>query len=263
MSWLEVVLIGVVVALAVAVGVLRSRLAQARREIEQLSRPERSILGVTPGGAVRSVVGTAIKVRDHGLGGALRGSIDDLARWADVERPDLARLAAADGTVTIMFSDIEDSTALNHRLGDRGWVRLLARHDRVLGAAITAHAGQVIKTQGDGFMVAFADGSQAVAAALEIQARLRRVRPGSRLAGVRVRIGAHTGPAVHRDGDLFGRNVAFAARVAAQAHGGEVLVSDATRQSLSEDEVTVTETRQAQLKGVPGTHDLHVLRPTP
>jgi adenylate cyclase len=73
---------------------------------------------------------------------------------------------------------------------------------------------------------------------------------------VRVRIGAHRGSAVHRDGDLFGRNVAFAARVAAQAGGGEVLVSDAV---LKAADAPVVETRSTTLKGVPGVQTLHVL----
>lgn len=200
-----------------------------------------------------------MKVRDHGLSGAIRSSIDDLALWADVERPDLARLASDDGTVTMLFSDIEGSTALNHRLGDRGWVQLLSKHDRLLKRAIDAHTGHVVKTQGDGFMVTFVEASEAVGAALEIQRRLENVRAESRLSGIRVRIGAHRGSAVRRDGDLFGRNVAYAARVAAQAKGGEVVVSDAVLRALPEDAVHVLETREAELKGVPGVHSLHVL----
>jgi class 3 adenylate cyclase len=75
---------------------------------------------------------------------------------------------------------------------------------------------------------------------------------------VRVRIGAHRGSAVHRDGDLFGRNVAYAARVAAQADGAEVLVSDRVLESLTE-ETRVIESREVELKGVPGTHRLHAV----
>ncbi|MFI5425793.1 adenylate/guanylate cyclase domain-containing protein [Aeromicrobium sp. UC242_57] len=211
-----------------------------------------------PSDAVRTVLGTAIKVRDHGLGGAIRSSIDDLAMWADVERPDLASLAADDGSVTILFSDIEDSTTINHDLGDRAWVRLLAKHDRVFDKALTAHAGHVIKTQGDGFMVAFAEPAHAVAAAGDIQRRLAKARSGSLLAGVKVRIGIHKGSAIQRDGDLFGRNVAYAARVAAQASGGEILISEAVLRSLP-DEVEVIETREAELKGVPGIQRLHLV----
>jgi adenylate cyclase len=259
-SVLEIVLAALCCGLAVLVVVLRAMLGRARRRVrwleDQSSRPRLTV--PTPTEAVRGVVGTAIKLRDHGVKGVIRSSIDDLALWADVERPDLARLAASDGTVTIMFSDIEGSTELNHRLGDHGWVQLLARHDRLLTKAIDRQGGQVIKTQGDGFMVAFAEAAQAVAAACDIERSLARVRRG-RLADVRVRIGAHRGSAVHRDGDLFGRNVAFAARVAAQAGGGEVLVSEAVVDALGADGVAVLEVREAELKGVPGVQRLHLV----
>ena len=260
MSVLEIVLASLCGALAIYAVVLRAMLGRARRRIRWLedesSRPRLTV--PTPSEAVRGVVGTAIKMRDHGVRGVIRSSIDDLALWADVERPDLARLAAGDGSVTVMFSDIEGSTELNHRLGDRGWVQLLAKHDRILTKAIEHHGGHVIKTQGDGFMVAFAEASEAVAAACDIERRLSRVRSG-KLADVRVRIGAHRGSAVHRDGDLFGRNVALAARVAAQAAGGEVLVSDAVIDALGDEAATVLETREAEVKGVPGVQRLHLL----
>lgn len=259
-SVLEILLAALVGVLMVLLVVQRLVLKRARRRIrwleDQSSRPRLSV--PTPTEAVRGVVGTAIKLRDHGVRGVIRTSIDDLAQWADVERPDLARLAVGDGTVTIMFSDIEGSTELNHRLGDRGWVQLLAKHDRILTRAIRRHDGHVVKTQGDGFMVAFAEASQAVGAARQIEQALADVTSG-KLAGVRVRIGAHRGSAVHRDGDLFGRNVAFAARVAAQADGAEILVSDAVVEALGDDEVTVLEVREAHLKGVPGVQRLHLV----
>jgi adenylate cyclase len=246
-SVLEIALLAVTAVLAVLLVVTTTRLRVARRDIEDLrSGVPRRRLVPRPEDAVRTVVGTAMKVRDHGLSGALRSSIDDLALWADVERPDLARMAAADGTVTILFSDIEGSTELNHRLGDQGWVRLLGRHDRIIEKAVAAHSGHVIKTQGDGFMVAFAEASEAVGAACDVQRRLAGLRP-------------HRGSAVHRDGDLFGRNVAYAARVAAQAEGGEVLVSDTVLAALAEDDHRVLESREAVLKGVPGSHGLHAI----
>lgn len=264
MSVLEIVLTVTLVvtsgSLTIYVIVLRAMLGRSRRRVrwleDQTSRPRLTV--PTASEAVRTVVGTAMKVRDNGLKGTIRSSIDDIAFWADVERPDLVRLAAGDGTVTIMFSDIEGSTDLNHRLGDRGWVQLLDKHDRLLNRAIDAHAGHVIKTQGDGFMVAFAEAAEAVGAAYDIERSLARVRTG-KLAGVKVRIGAHRGSAVHRDGDLFGRNVAFAARVAAQAAGGEVLVSDTVLTAIADLDPLVIETREAELKGVPGRQQLHVL----
>ncbi len=240
--------------------VARRRVGALQRRLEELQQPRparRRRLVPTPSQAVRGAVGTAIMVKDHGIGGVLRGSIEELAGWADVERPDLVRIAALDGTVTILFSDIEDSTTLNHDLGDRAWVQLLTKHDRIVHRAVERHAGHVVKTQGDGFMVAFGRPDEAVRAALDVQREIAAVRSGSRLAGVRVRIGAHRGAAVHRDNDLFGRNVAMAARVAGEADGGEVLVSDAVLERLSEEEFRVGQARTVRLKGVPGEHEVH------
>ena len=252
---------GVIVLLATLQAVTLGLLLGARRRIKGLKarleqpRPRRPRLRVpTTSDVVRTVVGTGIAVKDKGLGGMLRTSIDDIARWADVERPDLVRLAAADGTVTILFSDIEDSTALNEALGDREWVRLLTRHDRALHRAVAAHGGHVVKTQGDGFMVAFASPPEAVAAAVQAQQAVTGADRGP-LADVRIRIGAHRGSAVHRDGDLFGRNVALAARVAAQADGGEIWVSDDVVAMLEDPPVVAT--REVELKGFSGSHELH------
>ncbi|MGN6609810.1 MAG: adenylate/guanylate cyclase domain-containing protein [Jatrophihabitans sp.] len=204
--------------------------------------------------ALRAVTRTAVRVRDHGVTGALRSSIDDLAGWAQAERPDLALVRGPDGSVTIVFSDIEDSTALNERLGDRGWVRLLGRHDRIVRRIVDDAGGRVVKAQGDGFMLAFPTADDAVQAAVQMQQALsRQVRPP-----IRVRIGVHTGPAVHRDGDLFGRNVAYAARVAGCADGGEILVSSATGAALTTD-LALDEGRQVELKGLAGPHTVHAV----
>lgn len=124
--------------------------------------------------------------------------------------------------------------------------------------AIDANAGHVIKSQGDGFMVAFAEPAEAVRAGCEVQRPLSQTR-SHRLSGVKVRIGTYEGSAVRRDVDLFGRNVAYATRVASQAHGGEIPVSHPVLEALPDGLVGVPESREAQLKGVPGTHVLHLL----
>ena len=188
------------------------------------------------------------------MGGAIRSSIDDLAGWAQVERPALVRLAGADGRVAIFFSDIEGSTELNERLGDKDWVRLLARHDAVVRSAIDRQEGQVVKTQGDGFMAAFASPEHAVRSAISIQQAFDRGRRKDP-AAVLVRIGIHYGDVVHRDNDIFGRNVAHAARVAALATGGEILVSESVAETLGDcEDISVAEPREVQLKGLAGDH---------
>ncbi|WP_149361133.1 adenylate/guanylate cyclase domain-containing protein [Lolliginicoccus suaedae] len=209
--------------------------------------------------AVKTVWNTANLVRTKGFGAAVRSSVEDLAGWAQVERPDLARMTV-DGRVVILFSDIEGSTTLNEQLGDQAWVRLLAKHDRLIRQAVSRHHGYVIKSQGDGFMVAFKSPDDAVLCAATIQDQLGRVGWASR-GGVRVRIGIHSGRSVRRGDDLFGRNVAMAARVASQAGGGETLISESVRKRLDPAVPIVLEGhREAELKGFEGTHVLHLVR---
>lgn len=208
--------------------------------------------------AVRRVVETATRVREHGIVGLLERSLEDLTSWAAEERTEITNLAASDGTVTLLFSDIEGSTELNHRLGDAAWVRLLAAHDAVVRARVERYRGQVVKTAGDGFMVAFRDAEAACRAAIGVQRDLARsLDPRLRRSAVRVRIGIHTGTVVSRDGDYFGRNVAMAARVADKAVGGEVLASVAVAEALDEDAaVQLVKAADVELRGLPGRHEL-------
>ncbi|BBY14599.1 adenylate/guanylate cyclase domain-containing protein [Mycolicibacterium litorale] len=245
-----------VVAAAEAVGLvtLWVLLTRSRREADELRARVDTRNMLLSGGreAVKQVWQTANLVREKGFGGAIRSSIEDLADWFEVERPDLARLAP-DGRVTIMFSDIEDSTALNNRIGDRAWARLIGRHARSVQRFVDQHDGHVVKSQGDGFMIAFATPENAVRCAIALQHALRR-RP----SGIKVRIGIHTGKSVRRGEDLFGRNVAMAARVAAEADGGEILVSEAVRDMVDGvDGVTIGDSREVALKGFSGKHQLY------
>lgn len=205
--------------------------------------------------AMRRMLRTASRVRERGIAGLIQSTVEDLQSWATEERADILNMAASDGTVTLFFSDIEDSTPLNDRLGDSTWVKVLAAHDRVLRAQIEKYRGQVVKTAGDGFMVAFRDAEAACRAALGIQRDLPRDPTLRRHGPIQVRIGIHTGQVVARDGDYFGRNVAMAARVADLAKGGEVLGSDAVREALDDDAAVVLVERDAvELKGLPGQH---------
>jgi class 3 adenylate cyclase len=212
---------------------------------------------------MESAVESAVRLREQGVTGLLMSSIDDLSRWASEERTEIDRFTAPDGTVSILFSDIEDSTTLNDQLGDREWVRLLGAHDRVVRDAVERHGGHIVKSQGDGFMIVFSDPAEAVRAGIDIPDALGSNRGGSgsrrllRRTPIRVRVGIHAGTVVEKDGDFFGTNVAMAARVAAQAQGGEILVSDRVRQALRETEdVVLVDVRETELKGLPGTHRL-------
>ncbi|MBV9515011.1 MAG: adenylate/guanylate cyclase domain-containing protein, partial [Mycobacteriaceae bacterium] len=205
--------------------------------------------------AVKTVWQTANLIRKEGLGAAVRSSIEELADWAEVERPDLARLTPG-GNVVILFSDIEESTALNERIGDRAWVRVLARHDKLVRKLVDQHSGHVVKSQGDGFMVAFARPEEAVGCGVALQTALAGQAKRQSSNNVRVRIGIHMGKSVRRGDDLFGRNVAMAARVAAEADGGEVLISEPVRHAVRDD-FAFSSPREVELKGFRGNHKLY------
>jgi adenylate cyclase len=251
------VLAGVAAIEAAALGALWVLLSRSRAEVEALRQPPDLLSFGTK--AVKTVWQTANLVRKEGFGAAMRSSIEDLADWAEVERPDLARVTP-DGRVAILFSDIEESTALNERVGDRAWVKLIGEHDKLVRRLVKAQSGHVVKSQGDGFMIAFARAEQAVRCGIDMQDALHRDAQHKRRNGIRVRIGIHMGRSVRRGDDLFGRNVAMAARVAAEASGGEVLVSDTVRDALSDcEDLEFDGGRDAELKGFAGTHRLYAV----
>src|SRR5271163_4459845 len=181
------------ITLGVLLIVSRRELKGARTELERARNRKtgrrRRRPGVAPF-AIRTAWKTADSLMTKGIGATVRDSVEDLAGWAQVERPDLARLTA-DGDVVIAFSDIEDSTAHHEALGDRGWVKVLERHNRLIQKLVDDHNGHVVKSQGDGFMIAFADAGQAVLCAVGVQRAL--LDDADRWAGIRVRIGIHMG----------------------------------------------------------------------
>lgn len=258
------VLAGVAVIETVALAALWVLLTHSRREADALRQRLDTRNRLLSGGreAVKTVWQTANLVRREGFGAAVRSSIEDLADWAEVERPDLARVTP-DGQVVILFSDIEESTALNERIGDRAWVKLISAHDKLVRRLVSNHGGHVVKSQGDGFMIAFARPEQAVRCAISIQRALEENAKRQRQNRIRVRIGIHMGRSVRRGDDLFGLNVAMAARVAAQAAGGETLVSEPVRDALSDcDDVCFDGGRDVELKGFAGNHRLYAVHAT-
>lgn len=127
--------------------------------------------------------------------------------------------------MTFLFTDIEGSTQLHHRLGDN-FAALIALHDQLLTEVVERHRGTVVKSLGDGIFAAFPDAGDAVRAAVAAQRELALAQwPGG--AAPPVRMGAHCGPAEPRNGDYVALAVAQAARISAAAHGGQLLASAA------------------------------------
>jgi predicted ATPase/class 3 adenylate cyclase len=124
------------------------------------------------------------------------------------------------GTVTFLFTDIQGSTKLLHELGAERYAQVLAEHRQVVRGAVARHGGVEVDTQGDAFFVAFSSASNALAAAEDVR---RAEGP------LRVRIGVHSGDAEVTDEGYVGIEVHRAARIAASAHGGQVVVSARTQ----------------------------------
>jgi class 3 adenylate cyclase len=194
------------------------------------------------------------RMRREGIRSTIKTSAQKIASWAETERPDLRRAAAPDGTVTILFSDIEGSTALNERLGDVRWHELLRAHHAVVREQVRAHGGFEVKSQGDGFMVAFPSARRALHCARAIQGAIDSYLGEHPDGPIRVRIGLHTGEAIRDQADFYGRNVVLAARIADAARGGEILASSVVKElTESAGDVRFADGRDVELKGVEGT----------
>lgn len=169
-----------------------------------------------------------------------RDAFERLGAAADLRHANevVSALAGTDGATPVgmattrtervlMFTDIVDSTRLAETLGDQAWDGVIRAHDKTLRAAVAEQGGEEVKATGDGFFLAFADADRAINAAVTIQRRLAEQRRASGFA-LTVRIGIH-GAEVNRVGlDYTGSGVNQAARVGAEADGGEILVSAAT-----------------------------------
>ena len=153
------------------------------------------------------------------------------------------------GTATFLFTDIEGSTRLLQRLGE-AYQQLLSAHHALMRTALRAGGGHEVKTEGDSFFVVFSGAGDALRSVVDAQRGLAAQNwPGD--AEVRVRMGMHTGEATLVDGEYVGLDIHRAARIAAAGHGGQVLISQATRDLVSRslpDGVTLKPLGEHRLK---------------
>ena len=165
---------------------------------------------------------------------------------------------APDELTTVVFTDVERSTELATGRGDEVARRLLRDHEETVRAQLAEHGGREMKALGDGFMLAFGSPRRAIACAVDIQRALDRAAAGRSGDGLRVRIGINIGEVLHEEGDMFGEAVNAAARIAAKAEGGEVLVSDVVRQLVGTvPGVGFADRGRFRLKGFPDRWRLH------
>ncbi|MEE9277946.1 MAG: AAA family ATPase, partial [Dehalococcoidia bacterium] len=157
-----------------------------------------------------------------------------------------------EGTVTVLFTDVEGSTDLSNRLGDEAARDLLRSCEDLIREQVARHRGHEVKGLGDGLMVAFQSARRAVTCAQEIQRALDRRAVSEHAQTVRVRIGLHTGEVIREAADLFGATVNAAARVAGSADADEILVSEMTKGLLGAADVgPLVDRGEVALKGFP------------
>ncbi len=149
---------------------------------------------------------------------------------------------------TILFTDVQGSTALTERLGDAKARELLRQHERITREALKAHGGSEVKTMGDGFMTSFGSATKALECAISIQ-RAFAEHNESAEESIKVRIGLNAGEPIAEDEDLFGTAVNLAARICAKAGGGEILAPIVVRELVAGKGFLLSDVGETELRG--------------
>jgi adenylate cyclase len=186
---------------------------------------------------------------EEALGVELTTAVEEILIKVQDHRPPINAMAP-DGSVVIMFTDIEGSTALMEALGEERWLELVRWHNDVVVEQTAVFGGSVVKGQGDGFMLAFPASGSAAACAMGLQ---RALKDGWEGVPVPTRMGMHCGSAKAEAGDFFGRAVVIAARIAGAAVGGQILVSMEVQERLI-GTFPLGAARPLSLKGIAGQH---------
>ncbi len=185
-------------------------------------------------------------------------SLEALAAAAVADPGALSGQAAADGTVTILFSDMKDSSGLFDKLGDLRAHEIMSKHNAIVREQVAAQRGREVKATGDGFMIAFSSARRALLCAIGIQRALAAYSEQHSDPPIQVRIGLHVGEPINMSADFSGKAVIVAARIAALAREGEILVSSTLRDlTESAGDLRFDEAGEVQLKGLSGLHRLY------
>jgi class 3 adenylate cyclase/pimeloyl-ACP methyl ester carboxylesterase len=165
----------------------------------------------------------------------------------------------AGGLVTILFTDVEGSTSLTERLGDSKAWEVLQDYERIVREALKAHGGSEVKELGDGFMASFSSVTRAVECAIAMQRALAAYGETAE-EPIRVRVGLNAGEPIAEEHDLFGTAVIMAARIAATAKGGEILVSNVVRELAEGKGFLFSDRGAVELRGFEEPLRLHEVR---
>jgi class 3 adenylate cyclase len=159
-----------------------------------------------------------------------------------------AQEAASGGLRTVLWTDLVNHSEMMQRLGDARGREVLREHEQITRETLKRHGGAEVKTMGDGFMASFGSVNAAMECAIGLQ-RAFAERNESASERFEVRAGLNAGEPIEDEGDLFGSTVILASRIASQASGGEILVSDVVRQLAAGKEFLFSDRGVADLKG--------------
>jgi class 3 adenylate cyclase len=180
----------------------------------------------------------------------LTTTLGDLVESVLEDGGQLPDASSTEGTMTLVFTDIVDSTPFAEAVGDAVWAKTVAGHEAAIRAATVAEGGTVVKFLGDGSMLAFQSARGAVRSAVRIQRETAS-------AAFAVRIGIHSGEVMLTENDLLGMTVNKAARVASAATGSQIMISSTTRDLVGSMEgATMGEPMTVTLKGISGSHQI-------
>lgn len=184
----------------------------------------------------------------------LTTTLNELLDSVSEDSAAIASIGGTDEIVTLVFTDVVDSTVLAARIGDAEWFSLMAHYEKEIREITERHNGRVVKMLGDGSMLAFSSARDALAAAIDIQSAVG----GDEFA---LRVGIHSGRALRTEDDLLGLTVNKAARITAAAEGGSILASS-TVKDLAGSIVGVEfgPSRNLTLKGLEGLHPVYEIQ---
>lgn len=179
-------------------------------------------------------------------------TLSDLLGSLDGDVAHEAMSGASLATATVMFTDVVDSTILAKEMGDEQWSKTISEHFRSVKSIVEKLGGMQIKTLGDGGMYVFHSATSAVRGAIGIQ----KLIDGG-VDRFDLRIGVHTGDLIPNEGDVVGLTVNKAARIAATATGGQILISETTNDIVGPHTFDFDPPIRTELKGLDGIHSLH------
>jgi class 3 adenylate cyclase len=229
-------------------------LSQVKAPTLVLHRRQLSWLGVDVARSLASRIPDARLALLEGDSGATflgdsRAVLRALAQFmGEAEEAAAPEAPAAGAFRTILFTDVEGSTALTQRVGDAKAREVLRPHERIVREALRAHGGAEVKALGDGFMASFASATRALECAIAMQRAFAEHNETAE-EPIRMRIGLNAGEPITEEEDLFGTAVNMAARIAAKAEGGEILASDVVRQLVAGKGFLFSDRGEVELRG--------------